>query len=319
MVARKNEAPASDIRWGDTWIWFGSTGETSNEITSFITVESARNGLWRVGEHNFLGGYEWYEPGEIEWRSSYIEVEAPSARLAATKGIAAMQRRDADEMIEGTTADLIQASFLPPRGMTVKRWKKDLRSNPGDLGEILDEIDPNPCRCANPCGCGGSCGGGKDVLLELAEVGSNRPIWVGSIQELLDGQTWTPEEIETLSLLDDPRVKGIYFQSGDKPMMVLRRATGMTANPLRKLPKLSRPMRNPGFPSMTQAEVRKISADLKKSGHSLPKCGYCVALGDGREICRDPNGYYIVGSAKRNNPDLDDRAVARRLARGEHR
>lgn len=47
---------------------------------------------------------------------------------------------------------------------------------------------------------------------------------------------------------------------------------------------------------LTRAELAEVRRTL--APHKLPKVGVCKALGDGREVCHDPHGYYLVGQKR---------------------
>lgn len=52
------------------------------------------------------------------------------------------------------------------------------------------------------------------------------------------------------------------------------------------------------FASLTQAELREVSRDLKAIGWKLPKKGYTLRLPDGRDLVHDNRGYFFVGDKK---------------------
>jgi hypothetical protein len=49
-----------------------------------------------------------------------------------------------------------------------------------------------------------------------------------------------------------------------------------------------------GLWNLTKAEARKIASILRIDGIKMPKVGYCVSVGGGEEVCRDPKGYYLL-------------------------
>ncbi len=56
--------------------------------------------------------------------------------------------------------------------------------------------------------------------------------------------------------------------------------------------------RNPFVPLPARAAGRLARRD--RAVRRLPRVGYCVRLSDGRELCHDAQGYYLVGAAQRN-------------------
>lgn len=50
--------------------------------------------------------------------------------------------------------------------------------------------------------------------------------------------------------------------------------------------------------NLSRKTVATIKRDLSANKRKMPKLGWCVRLDTGQEICRDRNGYYLVGDAR---------------------
>lgn len=122
-----------DVRWGDTFLWFGDD--------MIASAEYARNDTWRVGLHRKKGS---------KWISVYEDVTAKTPRLALNK---VWEKFGRGREIETTEAELIQAHFMPPKGMSIKEWKASMP--PRIKGEYR-ESNPGDCGCG--CQGAGTCG-----------------------------------------------------------------------------------------------------------------------------------------------------------------
>lgn len=61
----------------------------------------------------------------------------------------------------------------------------------------------------------------------------------------------------------------------------------------------------PRFPSLHDGELAPIIADLKERGWKPPAVGRALRLDDGRELCRDARGFYLVGTKRPVRQALD--------------
>lgn len=110
-----------DVVVGEMSIWYGP-GDTAYEIESITTVEKDT-----VTQYDFLGGYEMYVEGEVEWREISTHVgDMPDDEIKAAVGVQKIGEQGGDEDLI-TTEDLIDQEVLPPDGMTWQQWKKSLR------------------------------------------------------------------------------------------------------------------------------------------------------------------------------------------------
>lgn len=102
----------------------------------------------------------------------------------------------------------------------------------------------------------------------------------------------------------DARYSRVFSERGPTSHTLFHLRRGTQSNPA-------------GIPSgtrtLTRSEVLKVSKALKAIGSKLPRMGYCIRLPDGREVCRDRRGLYLIGHKK--NPPMRPAPEKLRLAR----